>query len=141
MSSTKKTRPFKATGSILVKTTGSILAALVFTSALAVDARAEPINIFGLSHTPLGNATLSVVNGSLAVSNIGSTGVDGVSVALPSNATSWEAFLSDLGTASDTSVGSFLQLTGFATVGGVLNHTVQSIRVTDVGGEPRLRHT
>ncbi len=43
----------------------------------------DPLNIFGLPHTPLGQAQLDVDgNGNLVVGNIGSSGEDGVSVDL-----------------------------------------------------------
>ncbi|MHC4218593.1 MAG: hypothetical protein ACYSU7_09085, partial [Planctomycetota bacterium] len=41
-----------------------------------------PINAFGLTHTPLGQAQLNDSGGTLTVSNIGSSGKDGVSIDL-----------------------------------------------------------
>jgi hypothetical protein len=43
------------------------------------------INIFGFNHIPLGDATLAVVDGTLVVSNIGTSGNDGVQILLPEN--------------------------------------------------------
>jgi len=40
------------------------------------------LNVFGLDHNPLGNAQLSSDGGRLTVSNIGSSGKDGVSIDL-----------------------------------------------------------
>src|ERR1051326_513925 len=60
--------------------------AVLFTSMAAlftgVIAHAQAITAFGLQHTPLGQAQLTYAGGQLTVDNIGSSGQDGVSVAL-----------------------------------------------------------
>ncbi len=57
---------------------------LTLTLAAAPALRAQPTEIFGLNHTPLGSATLTEIPGggtsTLLVSNIGSSGQDGVRV-------------------------------------------------------------
>ncbi|MCH7663293.1 MAG: hypothetical protein IH859_05410 [Chloroflexi bacterium] len=71
-----------------------VLVTLVVAIALAGCAQPpeteEIEEIFGLKHTPLGAATLKTVNGSLVVSNIGSSGEDGVSIDVGA-AIFWEA--------------------------------------------------
>jgi hypothetical protein len=56
---------------------------------------------FGLEHTALGQVQLSFDSNGLVVSNIGSTGEDGVEVALPDNVILWQADIIDLGDPND----------------------------------------
>lgn len=93
---------------------------------LAAAAHADEINMFGFDHTSLGNATLSVNGGSLVVGNIGNSGGDGVSVALPSYTSYWHAHWDD----PNVQTGSVLQMQSFGTVNGVQNSPVTTIRQT-----------
>ena len=47
---------------------------------------ASAINVFGFEHTPLGTASLGVAPDALTISNIGSSGLDGVSIDLGQSA-------------------------------------------------------
>ncbi len=84
--------------------------------ALTPVARGSMIDAFGLPHTSLGNATLTQGSTGLTVSNLGSSGQDGVAVDL-SNAGdtgpsfSWDAAVTDLGTHAD---GSYMQVQSVA---------------------------
>jgi PEP-CTERM motif len=93
---------------------------------LAVAAHADDVNIFGFDHTSLGNATLSVNQGSLVVGNIGNSGDDGVSIALPSYTSYWHAHFDD----PNVQTGSVLQMQSFGTINGVQNSLVTSIQQT-----------
>ncbi len=73
---------------------------------------------FGLPHTPLGNATLTLdtPTGHLVVSNIGSSGEDGVSIDLD-GATGFVAAV-DIGPKGGLSPGTFFQIDGLEHVAG-----------------------
>ena len=66
-----------------LKNIAATLAVCATTFLLSAVCNADQIHIFGLDHTSLGNAHLTVVDGSLVVSNIGFGGGDGVLVSLP----------------------------------------------------------
>jgi hypothetical protein len=94
--------------------------------------RAAPIDIFGLPHTALGNATLEVNGRSLVVTNIGSGGGDGVLVGLPPGTTKWEALFNSLEPQSYAQ-SSFFQITSIGTINGVPNQIIATARATDIG--------
>ena len=107
------------------------LAICATTFLLSAVCNADQVHIFGLDHTSLGNAHLTVVDGSLVVSNIGFGGGDGVLVSLPSNTTLWGAHINDVGIQAD---GSFFQMTGLGTVNGMQNQIVSTARMTSFEG-------
>jgi hypothetical protein len=110
-----------------------LVPALVIGVSLVAPARA--VLIFGLEHTPVGNAALHVANGTLVVSNIGPSGNDGVFVTLPPGLALWRAQLEPLGSASSTADGSFLQLNGIGMINGIAHQVVTKLRATDVGAQ------
>jgi hypothetical protein len=83
----------------------------------------------GLTPTPLGNASLSVVSNQLALGNLGSSGQDGVSFALPSNLPGldivWSPALSNTGP-----VGAYLQEQIIGTAGAITNGVLGTITMT-----------
>ena len=113
------------------KSIAEMFAVCLTTFLLSAVCNADQVHIFGLDHTSLGNAHLTVVDGSLVVSNIGFGGGDGVLVSLPSNTTLWGAHINDVGIQAD---GSFFQMTGLGTVNGMQNQIVSTARMTSFEG-------
>lgn len=97
------------------------------------NSKAEVVSIFGLPHTPLGNAEITLTNGSLIVSNIGEGGDDGVFIGLPSNTSLWHAHFDGLGGVQSYAPGSFLQINGVATINGIPNQIGSTGLVTNIG--------
>jgi hypothetical protein len=133
-------RPSGEEGTMLwLRSIGLTVVLFVSTFGTVAEASAAPVNIFGLEHTALGGATLQVVSGTagdqLVVSNIGPSGADGVSVALPSNTTLWEAHINDLGNLGSYEPGSFLQITSIGTIDGVPNQIAATGRATNLGSQ------
>ncbi len=89
------------------------------------------INIFGFNHVPLGAAALNIVNGTLVVSNIGTSGNDGVQVLLPMDIVS---FRPELGFENPAQVAS-VKLTSKGIVDGAPGHvaTVIGLNLTNGG--------
>jgi len=87
----------------------------------------------GLSHTSLGNATVAVQGNQLSISNLGSSGQDGVSIALPGTLTGLEMHWQDPDPLGALPVGAYLkqQVVGPASDGtsGVLG----ALQVTKAG--------
>lgn len=98
---------------------------------LVAEAGAQPgsLDYAGFNHSPLGGATLSInPDGNLEVSNIGSSGLDGVRVAW----TSPDAFLLKLGTvlsAPAEPTGTMLDVV----IEGSLSGLFGSVTCTDIG--------
>jgi hypothetical protein len=94
---------------------------------------------FGLGHTPLGQAQLSVDSNGLVVSNIGSSGEDGVRIALPDNITLWDANILDLGDPNDPlnpiPDGAFIEVTSRGIVDGIPDSNVSVVRHEDTGAQ------
>jgi len=90
-----------------------------------------------LSHTALGQAQLSTVPEGLKISNIGSSGNDGVRIALPESLTLWDANIIDLGDPNDPlnpiPDGAFIEVTSRGIVDGVPNQVVSVVRHEDTG--------
>jgi hypothetical protein len=106
-----------------------LMAAATF--GLFGQARAATVTFLGLQYTSIGNATLQIVNGTLIVSNIGPTGADGVSVALPLNTSLWNPVINNLGAASGTPIDSFINLDSYTRFFGE-DALVSSIHSTHV---------
>ena len=87
----------------------------------------------GLVHCPAGNGTITATpTGLLNVSNIGSSGQDGVAVELP-NATHWEAHWSPLDPTNSLPVGAFVRGAIFGSGGTVINDLLGSWRLIKLG--------
>lgn len=86
------------------------------------------VTFSGLEHCPVGNAVLEVDEAHLVVSNIGSTGNDGVSIAFPSPTEYWHLELLPLGgpgdTPNGTPDGAFIEVNGRGVLDGVPNQIV-----------------
>lgn len=74
----------------------------------------EPVNFKGLNHYPLGNAELSTQNNNLVVSNIGSSGFDGVSIDTEFNE-NWHAKFQPIQLGQDKN--SYIRLNGRDSLG------------------------
>ena len=91
----------------------------------------------GFVNDPLGQASLAVDgSGHLIVSNIGSSGQDGVRVAFGSQPFEWELALPAAASGPD---GAYVDLTSVGMVDGVLGQEILSLRVIDVGNLYELR--
>ena len=124
-----------------LKSSGSALALFALSVVWPQHLNAGTIDIFGLPNTSLGSATLTAVGGTLVVSNIGPSGTDGVSVGLPTNTTSFDSVIANLGSASSTPTGSFVTLTGMGTVNGIPNQLISTTTATDLGSSLDLEYT
>lgn len=89
------------------------------------------INIFGFNHIPLGDATLDVVDGKLIVSNIGTSGNDGVQVLLPKDLVDFKPYIEFAIPGQDMS----LEITSKGIIDGVPDQvaTITSFDFTDGG--------
>jgi hypothetical protein len=98
-------------------------AAVLLSATLACHLARGQVTMFGFDHTPIGDATLTAnPGGTLTVANLGSSGQDGVSIdisSIPYDKYLWVAELESLGPGAVHSEGSFVQSTGYGTVGGV----------------------
>jgi len=94
----------------------------------------------GLSHCPLGQASLSADptgQGGLLVANLGSSGQDGVAITLK-NSGGWRANWSDPGADTVPPEGAFLSFSVKATLGGQSGQNVGGLRVKIANGKPVL---
>jgi hypothetical protein len=92
---------------------------------------------FDLDHKGLGKAQLSVDSKMLVVSNIGSSGEDGVSVDLPEGLSSWDFDILELGDANDPlnpiPDGAFMITVAKGRVEGIADQAIGQISVEDIG--------
>jgi len=86
----------------------------------------------GLNQVALGSAALDVKLNRLIVSNLGSSGQDGVSITLP-NAASWEAHWLPLDPTDALPVGASVQSQAFGTAGTSINGLLGSWKLTKTG--------
>ncbi len=110
---------------------GGLLACL-WCAVSSAQGTTGSITAFGLTHTPLGSATLNQTADGVVVGNLGSSGQDGVSIDLsgvqvPGQNFSLDASLGDLGPLPS---GSYIQSTAMATTSGGTNQLVSTIRGT-----------
>jgi len=96
------------------------------------------VDVFGLEHCPLGQAVLEVDGeGNLVISNIGSSGEDGVTINVPSNLESFDAFMLPLGDPSDPGNpipdGAFIEMTTRGTVAGIPDQVIAINHCEDMG--------
>ena len=87
----------------------------------------------GLSHTSLGSAVLTATGTQLTVANLGSSGQDGVSIALP-KAAAFEAQWLDSNPDSIPTAGAFLSLKAKGTLGTQAGHAIGELRVQESSG-------
>ena len=85
--------------------------------------------IGGLNHTGLGTASLDAQLSRLVVSNIGSSGQDGVEIQLPSTS-AWEGHWLPLDTNNTLPVGAYIQSQAFGNAGPISNGLLGSWRAT-----------
>lgn len=93
-----------------------------------------PISHFGLVHTPLGGATLGTSGGNLSVTNIGSSGNDGVRIDLGET----DGWRNESATGFDPSVlpnGAYTEVTVRGTVNGVPDQSLGSFRKSALAGK------
>jgi len=115
-----------------------ILAAVLlgFTVLLSpVGANTNPVIYQQLSHTELGAASIGVVGANLVVSNLGSSGSDGVHVDLPSGTREYRMGWQSLGNATATPTGAYLQGDATAVVNNIPDQPFGFVRITDNGAQ------
>jgi len=114
----------------------SVDATVITSTISSLTLGEEAIGLFGLPHSAEGQAELQSGNGRLTVSNIGSSGCDGVSIDLGEEeilptGTHWIPL--DPLPAPNLPVGAFLEFTTFGI--GLPTPDVTSLRVENLGGD------
>ena len=84
----------------------------------------------GLTNTSMGSASLTVSSNQLIVSNLGSSGQDGVSIALPPNLTDWTITMDSPDGTNAMPVGAYVQEQMVGTANGVINGALGLVRIT-----------
>lgn len=87
----------------------------------------------GLLHHSLGNATLNLVSNKLIVSNIGSSGQDGVRIDMTTNFTEWGTAWQPLDPNDTLPVGAYIQEQIIGTYGSVTHGLLGTTTITKVG--------
>ncbi len=107
-------------------------AAMTTAAALAVFAGTAASNTAiynGYTHTSVGAASVALSGPNLVVSNIGSSGNDGVAVAFSSSHIN--VAMTSLGTAAGTATGTYLDASAVGHLNGVKHQSLGFTRVTD----------
>ena len=89
----------------------------------------------GLTNTGHGNATLAVSGNQLYVTNLGSSGQDGVTITVPTNLTVLEVEYQPLDVSNALPVGAYLQEQIIGTTAGISNGVVGTVTVTKECGD------
>jgi hypothetical protein len=84
----------------------------------------------GLTNTSLGNATLAASNGTLIVSNLGSSGQDGISIAIPTNLSGLDVNWQPLDPSNTLPVGAYIQEDIIGTAGAITNGLLGTVTTT-----------
>ena len=100
--------------------------------SLELTQEVAQVRFGGVLHSALGDAALTVVSNRLEVSNLGSSGQDGVSIAMPSTS-DWGAQWLDLDPNSHAPVGAYLREQIVGTGGGVVNGVLGTVQITKTG--------
>jgi hypothetical protein len=87
----------------------------------------------GLTNTSLGNASLAVSGRQLVVSNLGSSGQDGVSVSLPSNLVGVQLSCPPSDGTNNLAVGAYFQSQVVGMASGIANGVLGTVTVTKTG--------
>ena len=92
----------------------------------------ENVNLVyqGLTNTGLGYATVAVTNGQLIVSNLGSSGQDGVAIAMPSNLTALQVHWQALDSGNTLPVGAYIREQLVGTDEGITDGVLGTVTVT-----------
>ena len=94
----------------------------------------ESVAMFGLLHTILGSAIFEPDGQTLTISNIGSSGEDGVSIDV-GQAESFSLNWAPLDPFGDVPDGAYEELRAIGSLGGNPNQSLGTLRVTDIGSE------
>ena len=87
----------------------------------------------GLTNTSVGSATVTGQGNQLMVSGIGSNGVDGVSIAMPSNLSGFDVTWQPLDVSNTLPVGAYVQEQIIGTAGAVTNGVLGTLTMTKTG--------
>lgn len=110
---------------------GGLVTIVLIGGMVASTARGGSLSAFGLIHDPLGNAELTVVDGTVVVSGLDASGNDGVAIPL-GDASGWRAAV-DFGPAGAIARGASIDLVSDFAVDGDPTTAHLSIRETDGG--------
>jgi hypothetical protein len=112
-------------------TTGSTFShvELTATDLTTMDIADESIHVFGSAHSGIDDARLDPSGGTLVVSNIGSSGCDGVSIA-PGPSDGFEVQLEELSLTGPPQPGDYIEFQTTGTVNGVPDSPAGSVRLT-----------
>jgi hypothetical protein len=100
--------------------------------SLELTQEVAQVRFGGVLHSALGDAAVTVVSNRLEVSNLGSSGQDGVSIAMPSTS-DWGAQWLDLDPNGHAPVGAYLREQIIGTGGGVVNGVLGTVQITKTG--------
>ena len=100
--------------------------------SLVLTQEVAQVRYGGVLHSALGNAALSVVGDRLEVSNLGSSGQDGVEIAMP-NTADWGALWLELDPNQNAPVGAYLREQAIGTGNGVVNGVLGTVLITKTG--------
>ena len=103
------------------------------TCSQTVFVTVESLVYQGLTNTPLGNATLALSGSELVVSNLGSSGQDGVSLALPSHLSAVDVNSLSLDVSNTLPVGAYIRSQAVGTANGITNGVLGTVTVTKMG--------
>jgi hypothetical protein len=92
----------------------------------------------GITHSALGNATLTVQSNQLAIGNLGASGQDGVSIPIPEALTNWGLKWESPDPSNSLPVGARLQVQEFGTANNVTNGLLGTLTVTKTGSNSVL---
>ncbi len=87
----------------------------------------------GLANTGLGSAAISASGNNLYITNLGSGGQDGLSIAAPAGLTGFDVQVLDLDPSSSLPVGAFIKQTLIGTYNGIPNSTLGTVTTTKTG--------
>ncbi|MFH1374197.1 MAG: T9SS type A sorting domain-containing protein [bacterium] len=101
----------------------------------------DTVHIYGLEHTSLGMACLEVVEDTLEVTRLGSSGDDGVAIDLRDMCHSWDALIKNPDFGDSLPEGASLSIVTTAVIDGTPDQVVNEMSQTKVGGNRELAVT
>ncbi len=100
---------------------------------LTITAENASLAYQGLANTSLGNAAISATGNSLYITNLGSSGQDGVSIALPANQTGLDVVWQALDASDTLPVGAYIRSQAIGTANGIANGVLGTLTDTKLG--------
>jgi RHS repeat-associated protein len=100
---------------------------------IVINHESYSVAFAGLMHASVGDASVSVQSNKLTVANLGSSGQDGVAIAMPTNALAWAAQWEPLDPNGTLPVGAYLEEKVIGTGGPVTNGLLGTLTATKAG--------